>query len=85
MTNRRDFIKKATSITTGFAIIPSFTLSGLGYKAPSDKLNIVGIGAGGKGFANLKAMSSENIIGLCDVDWKYAKECFNYFPVAKKY
>jgi len=85
MTTRRDFIKKTTGITAGFTIIPSFTLSGLGYKVPSDKLNIVGIGVGGKGFANLKAMSSENIIGLCDVDWKYAEECFNNFPDAKKY
>jgi hypothetical protein len=43
----------------------------LGHKAPSDKLNIVGVGVGGMGFANLKNLASENIIGLCDVDWKY--------------
>jgi len=83
--SRRDFLRKATIATAGFTIIPSFTVSGLGHKAPSDKLNIVGIGVGGKGHPNLVGMNSENIIGLCDVDWKYAQNCFNEFPKAKRY
>jgi hypothetical protein len=37
------------------------------------------------GHANLKGLKSENIIGLCDVDWKYAENCFNEFPEAKRY
>jgi len=84
-TSRRDFLKKATATSAGFTIVPSFTISGLGYKAPSDKLNIVGIGVGGKGHPNLVAMNTENIIGLCDIDWKYAENCFNEFPNAKRY
>ena len=28
---------------------------------------------------------SENIVALCDVDWKYAKECFDDYPNAKRY
>ena len=38
-------------------------------------MNIVGIGIGGKGHPNLVGMKTENIIGLCDIDWKYAKMC----------
>ncbi len=83
--SRRDFLKKTIIAGAGFSIIPSLAVSGLGHKAPSDKLNIVGIGVGGKGHPNLMAMNSENIIGLCDVDWKYAKPCFEDFPKAKKY
>ena len=30
-------------------------------------------------------MATENIIGLCDVDWKYSDLCFKDFPKAKKY
>ncbi len=30
-------------------------------------------------------MSSENIVALCDVDWKTAKGCFEEFPEAKRY
>ena len=83
--SRRDFLKKTALFSAGITILPSHVISGLGHKAPSDKLNIVGIGIGGKGHVNLRAMASENIIGLCDVDWKYAGLCFKDFPNAKKY
>jgi predicted dehydrogenase len=83
--SRRDFLKKAGFISAGITILPSHVISGLGHKAPSDKLNIVGIGVGGKGHVNLVGMNTENIIGLCDVDWKYASLCFKDFPKAKQY
>ena len=83
--SRRKFVKQAAAVAAGFTIVPSFTVSGLGHKAPSDKMNIVGVGIGGKGHPNLVAMNTENIIGLCDVDWKYAKRCFDEFPEAKQY
>src|SRR5690606_1353071 len=83
---RRSFISSAATAAAGLTIIPSFVMGKkLGYVAPSDKLNIAGVGVGGMGFANLKNMESENIIGLCDVDWKYSKRVFDYFPKAKKY
>jgi predicted dehydrogenase len=57
----------------------------LGHVAPSDRLNIAGIGVGGKGRINLEAMNSENIVALCDVDWAYARDCFNDYPDARRY
>lgn len=45
--SRRDFIKNTSLITSGFFIVPRHVL-GRGYIAPSDKLNIAGIGVGGK-------------------------------------
>ncbi len=83
--SRRNFIKKAGIISAGITILPSKVISKPGRKAPSDRLNIAGIGIGGKGHVNLKGMSTENIIALCDVDWKYAANCFNEFPNAKRY
>ena len=83
--NRRDFLKKTSAATFGISIVPSFAVGGMGHKAPSDKMNIVGIGIGGKGHPNLAAMNTENIIGLCDVDWNYSKRCFDEFPNAKRY
>jgi hypothetical protein len=83
--SRRDFVNKTMAATAGFTIVPSFAVSGLGYKAPSDKLNIAGIGVGGMGFGNLKRMETENIVGLCDVDWKYSDRAFKHFSKAKKY
>ncbi len=85
--SRRAFLGTAAAAAAGFTIIPSHVVAGLGYKAPSDKLNIVGVGVGGMGFANLKNLESENIIGLCDVDWGYTagNGVFDRFPKAKKY
>ncbi|MGB5237544.1 MAG: Gfo/Idh/MocA family oxidoreductase [Flavobacteriaceae bacterium] len=82
---RRDFVGKTLTASAAFTIVPSFAVSGLGHTAPSDKLNIAGIGVGGMGLANLKNLTSQNIVGLCDVDWKYAKGAFDLFPNAKKY
>lgn len=70
MESRRDFLKKAAVAAAGLTIVPSKTIAGLGHKAPSDTMNIVGIGIGGKGHPNLVGMKTENIIGLCDIDWK---------------
>ncbi len=83
--SRRKFIGNTALATAGFTILPSTVISGLGHKMPSDKLNIAGVGVGGKGFGLMRAMESENIVALCDVDWRYSKPCFDYFPNAKKY
>lgn len=84
--SRRAFLGTAATAAAGITIIPNFALGkSLGHVAPSDKLNIVGVGIGGMGFANLKNLESQNIIGLCDVDWKYSSKVFDYFPKAKKY
>ncbi len=83
--SRRKFIGNSAVAAAGFTILPSTVISGLGHKAPSDKLNIAGVGVGGKGFGLMRAMQTENIVALCDVDWRYAKGAFDYFPNAKKY
>lgn len=80
---RRSFIGKTGVAAAGISILPSNVIAGLGHKAPSDKLNIVGVGVGSMGFGNLKNLQSENIVGLCDVDWKYAKGVLIIFPRQK--
>jgi len=83
--SRRNFIKGSAIAAAGISIVPRHVLGGLGYTAPSDKLNIAGIGVGGIGRRNLSAMKSQNIVALCDVDWKYAQRCFQDYPNAKQY
>lgn len=83
--NRRSFIGTTSAAFAGIAIVPGNVIAGFGHKAPSDKMNIVGIGVGSKGKGNMRRLASENIIGLCDVDWKYAKEVFDTYPDAKRY
>jgi len=88
--SRRGFIGTTSTSAAGLLIVPSFTISGLGHKAPSDKLNIAGIGIGGRGRSDLRNMEKENIVALCDVQWgKDAKHdnalVFAAYPKAKKY
>lgn len=83
--SRRKFIKEA-SMFTGFTIVSSNVLGKtLGYVAPSDKLNIAGVGVGGMGRRNLANMKTENIVALCDVDWRYADKTFKDYPKARRY
>jgi hypothetical protein len=83
--SRRTFIGNTAKAAAVFTIVPSHVVSGLGHKAPSDKLNIAGIGVGGVGRRNLMNIEGENIVALCDVDWKYAEKCFETFSDAKRY
>src|SRR5690554_4669096 len=84
--SRRRFLETGAFAAAGLTIVPSSVLGkSMGHMAPSDKLNIVGVGVGGMGFANLTQLESQNIVGLCDVDWKYSKPMFDYSPTAKKY
>ncbi len=65
---RREFIGRSAATAAGFMIIPRHVLGGAGYKAPSDTLNIGCIGVGGKGSSDIRSVSTENIVALCDVD-----------------
>jgi predicted dehydrogenase len=82
---RRHFIGNTMAAAAGFTILPSHVISGLGHKVPSDKLNIAGIGVGGRGGGVIKEIQDENIVALCDVDWSYASGIFNEFPDARRY
>ncbi|HKL38560.1 MAG TPA: Gfo/Idh/MocA family oxidoreductase, partial [Bacteroidales bacterium] len=82
---RRTFLKNSAAAAAGLTILPGYTVSGLGHIPPSDKLNVAGIGVGGRGGGVLEGLASENIVALCDVDWKYARSTFNKYPQAKKY
>ena len=85
--SRRKFLQTGGAAALGLTIIPNIAMgkSISGQTAPSDKLNIAAVGVGGMGFHNLKAVENQNIVGLCDVDWKYSEQAFKYFPNAKRY
>jgi hypothetical protein len=68
--SRRDFVRNSALVGAGFFIVPRHVL-GRGFVAPSDKLNIAGIGVGGKGEGDLAEFAKSpfvNIVALCDVD-----------------
>jgi len=85
MLSRRKFIRNASAVA-GFSIVSSHVLGKVtGHVAPSDKLNIAGVGVGGVGRRNLASMATENIVALCDVDWRYAAKTFDDYPKARRF
>ncbi len=82
--SRRAFIG-GTAAAAAMTIAPASVLGGSGRTAPSEKLNIAGIGVGGQGRWDIDNVSSENIVALCDVDWARAADTFKSYPKAKKY
>ncbi len=80
--SRRTFVNTAAASAFAFHFIPARLL---GKDAPSNKLNIAGIGVGGMGKGNLSRCESENIMALCDVDSSYAAPIFEKYPNAKTY
>src|SRR4029077_20511337 len=85
--SRGEFIKNNSLAGAGFFIVPRHVL-GRGFIAPSDKLNIAGIGAGGKGEDDLFQFSKSpkvNIVALCDVDDRRSAKSRERFPKAKYY
>ncbi len=85
--DRRTFVRNTAVAATGFFIVPRHVL-GRGYVAPSDKLLIAGIGAGGKGGDDINEHSKSpnaEIAFLCDVDDRQAEGSRKKFPKAKYY
>ncbi|HMK26593.1 MAG TPA: Gfo/Idh/MocA family oxidoreductase [Chitinophagaceae bacterium] len=85
--SRKDFVRNAAILGGAFFIVPRHVL-GRGYIAPSDKLNIAGIGAGGKGEGDLSEFAKSqfvNIVALCDVDDREAAKSRQNFPKATYY
>jgi predicted dehydrogenase len=75
---RRAFIETAAATGAALTIVPRHVL-GRGFTPPSDLLNIACVGIGGMGRNNMRAVASQNIVALCDVDWDYAGKSVDRF------
>ncbi|MDY0355687.1 MAG: Gfo/Idh/MocA family oxidoreductase [Sedimentisphaerales bacterium] len=82
--SRRRFVGHAAAMAA-FTVVPRHVLGGPRHVAPSEKLNIAGIGVGGRGGDDLRGVESERIVALCDVDWQNAADAFRRYPDARRY
>jgi predicted dehydrogenase len=74
----------AVAGAAGFTIVAPHVLGGPKFVAPSEKLNVAGIGVGGQGFNDVRNIGrTENIVAICDVDDRQVKQAVNAFPNAK--
>ena len=79
--NRRQFMNQAAT-TAGLVSFGATRLAGV---SANHKLNIAAIGVGGMGAGNIEKSSNENIVALCDVDFKRGAETFNRHPKARRF
>ena len=74
--DRRSFLKGTSLAAAGLMVVPRHVLGGVGYRAPSDTVNVAAIGAGGMGSANMQALVSQNIVAIADVDFNRVASAF---------
>jgi predicted dehydrogenase len=83
---RRNFLRATGASVTAFTLVPRHVLGATNQAAPSEKLNIAGIGVGGMGAGDIDAVApGNNIVALCDVDTKRSGATFAKFPDARQY
>jgi predicted dehydrogenase len=79
---RRDLLK-AGAVGAGLLVLRSGALAA--GKSPASKLNVAGIGVGGRGWGDINRVASENIVALCDVNGKNLARAAKKWPKAKTY
>jgi predicted dehydrogenase len=78
---RRHFLRRTALAGAALAGAPAAVSS----RAPGEKLNVVVIGCGGRGAANMKEVLGENIVALCDVHEPNLLRAAEKAPRAKKF
>jgi predicted dehydrogenase len=85
--SRRAFLATTGGFALNFMIVPRHVLGGAGFIAPSERINVGGIGAGGMGGGDIATVArlGANIVALCDVDDQRAAGSYHAFPKARRY
>jgi len=83
--NRRRFLYASALATAALAAGPALASRRVNYKSSGEKLDLGGIGAGGRGAADIDGVSGENIVALCDVDASNLAAMGARFPKARRY
>jgi predicted dehydrogenase len=78
---RRHFLRTAALSGAALAAAPAV----VSCRAPSEKLNVVIIGCGGRGAANMGEVLGENIVALCDVSEPNLEKAAARAPQARKF
>ena len=80
--SRRNFLKTSATVAGGYWLGTTAVTKAA---SPNDKLNVACIGVGGRGAANVKGVSGENIVAMCDVDENKAGKGFQQFEKSRKF
>ncbi len=80
--NRRVFLKSSALLasTLAFPFVSKRSVLGA-----NNRLNIAGVGVGGKGWVDINNCESENVVAVCDVDQNNLAKAAAKFPNAKTF
>jgi len=84
---RRAFLAATTTtaVAASFPIRVNAAEVVPGKKSPNEKILCAGIGVGGKGLGDIMECKREQVVALCDVDDKRAKEAYYRLKDAKQF
>ncbi len=87
LVSRRRFLGGVAAAAATLTIVPRHVLGGAGQTPPSERLNVAKIACGGMGKSDLQAVARLdcNIVALCDVDERNAREAFEQYADVPKY
>jgi predicted dehydrogenase len=80
-TTRRGFLSATAAAAAGFTIVPRHVLGGTGHIAPSDKVNVALVGAGGRGRENVRELfklADVQVIAVADPAERWDLGSFYY-------
>jgi predicted dehydrogenase len=80
---RRQFVTTVAGTGAALTIVPRHVL-GRGFQAPSDLVNVATVGFSGMGASNTRAVMSQNVVALCDVDFDLLDNRLQQFARAAK-
>jgi len=80
-TSRRTFLQQSAAASVAAPLVISSSAWGA-----NDRLNIAGVGVGGKGRGDIANTSQgQNVVAICDVDDRTLSEAAKKYPAAKVY
>ena len=82
---RRKFLQTSSAAAAGLWLGGITSGQGARKLSPNEKLNIGVIGTANRAGENLREVSSQNIVAICDVDDKFLNAAGEKYPSAKKY
>jgi len=59
--SRRSFLSTIGTTTAALTIVPNYVISGLGHKAPSDMINVAGIGISSQGSLDIQQIATPDV------------------------
>ncbi len=83
--HRRQFLQTGLASGMILAGLPASTGAIAEEKSPNEKVNLAFVGVANKGGDNVRQLSGQNIVALCDVDSNYLDRAGESHKAARKY